>query len=136
MFLLCLQLLPYLQANLTGFKKLEILNFRKGSVVVNSKMKFAKTVPYNITEAVHCVLEEFCSAASEILHIQIDTHSLDVEPGMTSAAAAHSSTLTLLCLVLNLSAGLLLQLRVKNPILDETFIKEGNDTAPQKSFSV
>uniref|UniRef100_A0A8P4KDD1 Interphotoreceptor matrix proteoglycan 1 n=1 Tax=Dicentrarchus labrax TaxID=13489 RepID=A0A8P4KDD1_DICLA len=73
-------LLPFLQANLTGFKKLEILNFRKGSVVVNSKMKFAKSVPYNITEAVHCVLEEFCSAASKNLHIQIDTHSLDVEP--------------------------------------------------------
>ena len=76
-----LQLLPYLQANLTGFKKLEILNFRKGSVVVNSKMKFTKSVPYNITEAVHCVLEEFCSAAAQKLHIQIDTHSLDIEPG-------------------------------------------------------
>uniref|UniRef100_A0A3Q1EQB7 Interphotoreceptor matrix proteoglycan 1 n=1 Tax=Acanthochromis polyacanthus TaxID=80966 RepID=A0A3Q1EQB7_9TELE len=75
-----LDLLPFLQANLTGFKKLEILNFRKGSVVVNSKMKFAKSVPYNITEAVHCVLEEFCSAASKNLRIQIDTHSLDVEP--------------------------------------------------------
>ncbi|KAI3364633.1 hypothetical protein L3Q82_011410 [Scortum barcoo] len=73
-------LLPYLQANLTGFKKLEILNFRKGSVVVNSKMKFAKTVPYNITEAVHGVLEKFCSTASKKLHIQIDTRSLDVEP--------------------------------------------------------
>ncbi|XP_038583257.1 titin isoform X2 [Micropterus salmoides] len=73
-------LLPFLQANLTGFKKLEILNFRKGSVVVNSKMKFAKSVPYNITEAVHCVLEEFCSSASKNLHIHIDTRSLDVEP--------------------------------------------------------
>ncbi|XP_034534818.1 interphotoreceptor matrix proteoglycan 1-like [Notolabrus celidotus] len=58
---------------------LEIMNFRKGSVVVNSKMKFAKKVPYNITEAVHCVLEEFCSAAKN-LQIQIDTHSLDIEP--------------------------------------------------------
>ncbi|XP_044025206.1 LOW QUALITY PROTEIN: interphotoreceptor matrix proteoglycan 1-like [Siniperca chuatsi] len=73
-------LLPFLQANLTGFKKLEILNFRKGSIVVNSKMKFAKSVPYNITEAVHCVLEQFCSSASKNLHIHIDTHSLDVEP--------------------------------------------------------
>ncbi|KAA8582951.1 hypothetical protein FQN60_015497, partial [Etheostoma spectabile] len=43
--------MPFLQANLTGFKKLEILNFRKGSVVVNSRMKFAKSVPYNITSA-------------------------------------------------------------------------------------
>ncbi|AWP20463.1 putative interphotoreceptor matrix proteoglycan 2-like [Scophthalmus maximus] len=73
-------LMPYLQANLTGFKNLEILNFRKGSVVVNSKMKFTKSVPYNVTEAVHCVLEEFCSAAANKLHIHIDTHSLDVEP--------------------------------------------------------
>lgn len=72
-------LLPYLQANLTGFMDLEILNFRKGSVVVNSRMKFTKMVPYNVTEAVHCVLEEFCSAASK-RHIQIDTHSLDIEP--------------------------------------------------------
>uniref|UniRef100_A0A8D0A4J8 Interphotoreceptor matrix proteoglycan 1 n=1 Tax=Sander lucioperca TaxID=283035 RepID=A0A8D0A4J8_SANLU len=75
-----LDLMPFLQANLTGFKKLEILNFRKGSVVVNSKMKFAKSVPYNITSAVHCALEEFCLAAYQNLHIQIDTHSLDVEP--------------------------------------------------------
>uniref|UniRef100_A0A3Q4GH71 Interphotoreceptor matrix proteoglycan 1 n=1 Tax=Neolamprologus brichardi TaxID=32507 RepID=A0A3Q4GH71_NEOBR len=75
-----LDLLPFLQANLTGFKKLEILNFRKGSVVVNSKMKFAKSVPYNITEAVHCILEEFCTSAAKKLHIQIDTHSLDIEP--------------------------------------------------------
>ncbi|XP_032399672.1 interphotoreceptor matrix proteoglycan 1 isoform X3 [Etheostoma spectabile] len=73
-------LMPFLQANLTGFKKLEILNFRKGSVVVNSRMKFAKSVPYNITSAVHCALEEFCFAASQNLHIEIDTHSLDVEP--------------------------------------------------------
>ncbi|KAG7507999.1 interphotoreceptor matrix proteoglycan 1-like [Solea senegalensis] len=73
-------LLPYLQANLTGFKKLEILNFRKGSVVVNSKMKFAKSVPYNVTEAVHGVLEEFCSAAARNMHIDIDTRSLDIEP--------------------------------------------------------
>uniref|UniRef100_A0A3P9JX81 Interphotoreceptor matrix proteoglycan 1 n=1 Tax=Oryzias latipes TaxID=8090 RepID=A0A3P9JX81_ORYLA len=75
-----LDLLPYLQANLTGFKKLEILNFRKGSVVVNSKMKFTKSVPYNITEAVHCVLQDFCLSAAKKLHIQIDTRSLDIEP--------------------------------------------------------
>ncbi|XP_061785011.1 interphotoreceptor matrix proteoglycan 1-like isoform X2 [Nerophis lumbriciformis] len=73
-------LLPYLQANLTGFKNLEILNFREGSVVVNSRMKLAKSVPYNITKAVHCVLEEFCSAAAKRLHIHIDSRSLDVEP--------------------------------------------------------
>ncbi|KAF3850323.1 hypothetical protein F7725_020042 [Dissostichus mawsoni] len=62
--------------------KLEILNFRRGSVVVNSKVKFSRSVPYNITEAVTCVLEEFCSDAMKHLHIQIDTHSLDVEPGL------------------------------------------------------
>ncbi|XP_034715119.1 interphotoreceptor matrix proteoglycan 1 isoform X4 [Etheostoma cragini] len=73
-------LLPYLQSNLTGFKQLEILNFRNGSVVVNSKMKLDKPVPYNLTEAVHCVLEDFCSAASKRLDIEIDSRSLEVEP--------------------------------------------------------
>ncbi|CAL8273112.1 unnamed protein product [Merluccius merluccius] len=73
-------LLPYLQSNLTGFKQLEILNFRNGSVVVNSKMKLDKPVPYNVTEAVHCVLEEFCGAAAKRLDIKIDSRSLDVEP--------------------------------------------------------
>ncbi|KTG00365.1 hypothetical protein cypCar_00013979, partial [Cyprinus carpio] len=73
-------LLPYLQSNLTGFTKLEILNFRNGSVVVNSKAKFAKSVPYNITQAVQHVLEEFCDAAAQHLDIKIDSHSLDIEP--------------------------------------------------------
>ncbi|XP_051955063.1 interphotoreceptor matrix proteoglycan 1 [Xyrauchen texanus] len=73
-------LLPYLQSNLTGFKQLEILNFRNGSVVVNSKMKFAKSVPYNITQAVQGVLEDFCDAAAQRLDIKIDSHSLDIEP--------------------------------------------------------
>ncbi|XP_067150696.1 LOW QUALITY PROTEIN: interphotoreceptor matrix proteoglycan 1 [Apteryx mantelli] len=73
-------LLPYLQSNLTGFKQLEILNFRNGSVIVNSKMKFARTVPYNITEAVHCVLEDFCDAAAQRLNLEIDSYSLDIEP--------------------------------------------------------
>ncbi|KAF7201715.1 interphotoreceptor matrix proteoglycan 1 isoform X2 [Nothobranchius furzeri] len=73
-------LLPYFQSNLTGFKQLEILNFRNGSVVVNSKMKLDKPVPYNVTEAVHCVLEDFCNVASTRLDIEIDSRSLEVEP--------------------------------------------------------
>ncbi|KAJ6665816.1 hypothetical protein lerEdw1_001288 [Lerista edwardsae] len=73
-------LLPYLQSNLTGFKQLEILSFRNGSVIVNSKMKFAKSVPYNITEAVHCVLEDFCDVAAQRLNLEIDSYSLDIEP--------------------------------------------------------
>ncbi|KFM05162.1 Interphotoreceptor matrix proteoglycan 1, partial [Aptenodytes forsteri] len=73
-------LLPYLQSNLTGFKHLEILNFRNGSVIVNSKIKFARTVPYNITEAVHCILEDFCDAAAQHLNLEIDSYSLDIEP--------------------------------------------------------
>ncbi|KAJ8389355.1 hypothetical protein AAFF_G00120630 [Aldrovandia affinis] len=73
-------LLPYLQSNLTGFKHLEILNFRNGSVVVNSKMRFAKSVPYNVTWAVHDVLEDFCNAAARRLDMEIDSGSLDVEP--------------------------------------------------------
>ncbi|XP_063772918.1 interphotoreceptor matrix proteoglycan 1 [Pseudophryne corroboree] len=73
-------LLPYLQSNLTGFRHLEILNFRKGSVIVNSKLKFAKSLPYNVTEAVHCILEDFCNAAAQILNLEIDSYSLDIEP--------------------------------------------------------
>ncbi|KAK2878492.1 hypothetical protein Q8A67_019283 [Cirrhinus molitorella] len=72
-------LLPYLQSNLTGFKELEILNFKNGSVVVNSKMKLNKTVPYNVTETVQCVLEDFCNAASKRLDLEIDSQSVDVE---------------------------------------------------------
>ncbi|KAF4102399.1 hypothetical protein G5714_017199 [Onychostoma macrolepis] len=72
-------LLPYLQSNLTGFKELEILNFKNGSVVVNSKMKLDKPVPYNVTETVQCVLEDFCNAASKRLDLEIDSQSVDVE---------------------------------------------------------
>lgn len=50
-------------------------------MIVNSKMKFARTVPYNITEAVHCVLEDFCDAAAQRLNLEIDSYSLDIEPG-------------------------------------------------------
>ncbi|XP_068137615.1 interphotoreceptor matrix proteoglycan 1 isoform X2 [Hyperolius riggenbachi] len=73
-------LLPYLQTNLTGFKNLEILNFKKGSVIVNSKLKFAKPLPYNVTKAIHCILEEFCQTAAQLLNLQIDTSDLDIEP--------------------------------------------------------
>ncbi|TRY86966.1 hypothetical protein DNTS_032757 [Danionella cerebrum] len=72
-------LLPYLQSNLTGFKELEILNFKNGSVVVNSKMTLNKSVPYNVTETVQCVLEDFCNAASKRLNMEIDSQSVDVE---------------------------------------------------------
>ena len=44
-------------------------------------MKLDKAVPYNVTQAVHCVLEDFCSAASKRLDIEIDSRSLDIEPG-------------------------------------------------------
>ncbi|XP_016062782.1 PREDICTED: interphotoreceptor matrix proteoglycan 1 isoform X2 [Miniopterus natalensis] len=73
-------LVPYLRSNLTGFKQLEILNFRNGSVIVNSKMRFAKSVPYNLTKAVHRVLEDFCSVAAQQLHLEIDSYSLNIEP--------------------------------------------------------
>ena len=79
--LLFLQLVPYLRSNLTGFKQLEILNFRNGSVIVNSKVRFAKSVPYNLTKAVRGVLEDFRSTAAQQLDLEIDSYSLDVEPG-------------------------------------------------------
>ncbi|CAN0157586.1 unnamed protein product [Rangifer tarandus platyrhynchus] len=73
-------LVPYLRSNLTGFKQLEILNFRNGSVIVNSKVRFAKSVPYNLTKAVRGVLEDFRSTAAQQLDLEIDSYSLDVEP--------------------------------------------------------
>lgn len=60
-------------------------------MIVNSKMKFARTVPYNITEAVHCVLEDFCDAAAQRLNLEIDSYSLDIEPGKI-ALVMHAQT--------------------------------------------
>uniref|UniRef100_A0A7M4EY39 Interphotoreceptor matrix proteoglycan 2 n=1 Tax=Crocodylus porosus TaxID=8502 RepID=A0A7M4EY39_CROPO len=74
-------LVPYLQSNLTGFQNLEILNFRNGSIVVNSRMKFAKPVPRNVTNAVYMILEDFCNTAYQTMNLAIDKYSLDVESG-------------------------------------------------------
>ncbi|CAM9648040.1 unnamed protein product [Bubo scandiacus] len=74
-------LVPYLQSNLTGFQNLEILNFRNGSIVVNSRMKFAKPVPRNVTNAVYVILEDFCNTAYHTMNLAIDKYSLDVESG-------------------------------------------------------
>ncbi|XP_072849983.2 interphotoreceptor matrix proteoglycan 2 [Pogona vitticeps] len=74
-------LVPYLQSNLTGFQNLEILNFRNGSIVVNSRMKFAKPVPRNVTNAVYLILEDFCNTAYQTMNLAIDKYSLDVESG-------------------------------------------------------
>ncbi|KAM4700079.1 interphotoreceptor matrix proteoglycan 2 isoform 2-T2 [Discoglossus pictus] len=74
-------LVPYLQSNLTGFQNLEILNFRNGSIIVNSKMKFAKPVPRNVTNAVYIILEDFCNTAYQTMNLAIDKYSLDVESG-------------------------------------------------------
>ncbi|NWI13179.1 IMPG2 protein, partial [Crypturellus soui] len=74
-------LVPYLQSNLTGFQNLEILNFRNGSIVVNSRMKFAKPVPRNVTNAVYMILEDFCNTAYHTMNLAIDKYSLDVESG-------------------------------------------------------
>ncbi|XP_033611779.1 interphotoreceptor matrix proteoglycan 2 [Fukomys damarensis] len=74
-------LVPYLQSNLTGFQNLEILNFRNGSIVVNSRMKFATSIPPNVNNAVHMILEDFCTTAYQTLNLAIDKYSLDVESG-------------------------------------------------------
>ncbi|XP_054568235.1 interphotoreceptor matrix proteoglycan 2 [Eptesicus fuscus] len=74
-------LVPYLQSNLTGFQNLEILNFRNGSIVVNSRMKFSKAVPPNVNNAVYMILEDFCTTAYQTMNLAIDKYSLDVESG-------------------------------------------------------
>lgn len=48
---------------------------------MNSKLKFAKSVPYNLTKAVQGVLEDFRSAAAQQLDLEIDSYSLNIEPG-------------------------------------------------------
>ncbi|XP_052585455.1 interphotoreceptor matrix proteoglycan 1 [Peromyscus californicus insignis] len=72
-------LVPYLRSNLTGFKQLEILSFRNGSVIVNSRVRFAKVVPYNLTQAVRGVLEDLRSTAAQQLNLDIDSYSLNIE---------------------------------------------------------
>ncbi|XP_057358232.1 interphotoreceptor matrix proteoglycan 2 [Manis pentadactyla] len=74
-------LVPYLQSNLTGFQNLEILNFRNGSIVVNSRMKFAESAPLNVSRAVYMILEDFCTTAYQTMNLAIDKYSLDVESG-------------------------------------------------------
>ncbi|XP_078088020.1 interphotoreceptor matrix proteoglycan 2 [Mustelus asterias] len=74
-------LVPYLQSNLTDFKHLEILNFRNGSIIVNSRMKFAKPAPQDVTNAVYLILDDFCNTAYQTMNLAIDRYSLDVESG-------------------------------------------------------
>uniref|UniRef100_UPI003AB0B653 interphotoreceptor matrix proteoglycan 2 n=1 Tax=Centroberyx gerrardi TaxID=166262 RepID=UPI003AB0B653 len=74
-------LVPYLQSNLSNFQNLEILNFRNGSIVVNSRMKFGKPVPRGVTSAVYLILEDFCNTAYQTMNLAIDKYSLDVESG-------------------------------------------------------
>ncbi|KAK3568893.1 hypothetical protein QTP86_019576 [Hemibagrus guttatus] len=74
-------LVPYLQSNLSDFQNLEILNFRNGSIVVNSRMTFWKPVPPSVTAAVYLILEDFCNTAYQTMNLAIDKYSLDVESG-------------------------------------------------------
>ncbi|XP_067371454.1 interphotoreceptor matrix proteoglycan 2 isoform X1 [Channa argus] len=74
-------LVPYLQSNLSHFENLEILNFRNGSIVVNSRMKFGKPVPRGVTTTVYLILEDFCNTAYQTMNLAIDKYSLDVESG-------------------------------------------------------
>ncbi|XP_016383224.1 interphotoreceptor matrix proteoglycan 2-like isoform X2 [Sinocyclocheilus rhinocerous] len=74
-------LVPYLQSNLSHFENLEILNFRNGSIVVNSRMKFGKPVPRGVITAVYLIPEDFCNTAYQTMNLAIDKYSLDVESG-------------------------------------------------------
>uniref|UniRef100_A0A087YGG2 Interphotoreceptor matrix proteoglycan 2 n=1 Tax=Poecilia formosa TaxID=48698 RepID=A0A087YGG2_POEFO len=74
-------LVPYLQSNLSHFENLEILNFRNGSIVVNSRMKFGRPVARGVTTTVYLILEDFCNTAYQTMNLAIDKYSLDVESG-------------------------------------------------------
>ncbi len=79
------QLVPYLQSNLSHFENLEILNFRNGSIVVNSRMKFGQPVPRGVNTAVYLILEDFCNTVYQTMNLAIDKYSLDVESGQTTS---------------------------------------------------
>ncbi|XP_035805393.1 interphotoreceptor matrix proteoglycan 2 isoform X2 [Amphiprion ocellaris] len=74
-------LVPYLQSNLNNFQNLEILNFRNGSIVVNSRMRFGKPVPSGVTNVIYLILEDFANTAYQTMNMAIDKYSLDVESG-------------------------------------------------------
>lgn len=82
-FVFTFKLVPYLESNLNNFKNLEILNFRNGSIVVNSRMRFGKPVPRGVTNVVHLILEDFANTAYQTMNLSIDKYSLDVESGRT-----------------------------------------------------
>lgn len=44
-------------------------------------MKFAKSVPPNVNNAVYMILEDFCTTAYQTMNLAIDKYSLDVESG-------------------------------------------------------
>lgn len=87
-FSIFFQLVPYLQSNLSNFENLEILNFRNGSIVVNSRMKFGKPVPQSVTTTVYLILEDFCNTAYQTMNLAIDKYSLDVESGRFSTVCS------------------------------------------------
>uniref|UniRef100_A0A3B3Q9G7 EGF-like domain-containing protein n=1 Tax=Paramormyrops kingsleyae TaxID=1676925 RepID=A0A3B3Q9G7_9TELE len=76
---LSIPLLPYLHSSVTGFKELEILSFRNGSVIFNREMKTSG--PYNVTEAVHRVIANFCCGVPKRLDVEVEHTS----PGVESA---------------------------------------------------
>lgn len=44
-------------------------------------MKFMKSVPPNVNNAVYMILEDFCTTAYQTMNLAIDKYSLDVESG-------------------------------------------------------
>lgn len=44
-------------------------------------MKFSKSVPPNVNNAVYMILEDFCTTAYQTMNLAIDKYSLDVESG-------------------------------------------------------
>lgn len=93
-FVLTMQLVPYLQSNLNNFKNLEILNFRNGSIVVNSRMRFGKPVPTGVTNSVYLILEDSANTAYQTMNLAIDKYSLDVESGRTEIKLGQTETET------------------------------------------
>lgn len=81
-----------MQSNLNNFQNLEILNFRNGSIVVNSRMRFGKPVSQGVANVVFLILEDFANTAYQTMNLAIDKYSLDVESGKTEPSCSFIGT--------------------------------------------
>ncbi|KAJ0062592.1 hypothetical protein NL108_018171 [Boleophthalmus pectinirostris] len=82
-------LVPFLESHLQNFQELQILNFRNGSVVVNSRLRFVTPVRRGVTTAVYLLLRDFAASAQTSTDLSIDRSSLHVTSGERADACKY-----------------------------------------------